>query len=146
VGRSSNASQNESKFNNSNKDDLLNVKNNILDRAGVVYMGTCNLCKAKGINSVYIGETGRILRARIKEHLARIDQGKDPTTIASAIAQHSFLTHGEQPMEESWTLNVLHQCEQTQSRRLLEALEITRKTPSLNRDKGVRTILVGKFL
>jgi hypothetical protein len=114
--------------------------------SGIVYSAVCKKCEDNGCKMEYVGETGRQLKVRLKEHFARIDPGKDPTTISSAIACHSIVSHGEQPNQSSWTISVLRRCNQTQNRRALEALEILKRKPVLNKDKGVRIILCGSVL
>jgi len=114
-----------------------------LDSTGVVYSAICKDCQTGKIKSEYIGETGRPLRARLKEHQKTINPGKDPSVISSAIGEHSVNAHGTQPNLESWMISILHTNDKTQHRRTLEALEIQRRNPTLNRDRGVNVILHG---
>jgi hypothetical protein len=113
-------------------------KPNDSETMGVVYQAKCLKCPPN--TNTYIGETGRKLSTRIKEHCRKInfDDAKELKT--SAIAQHSALIHGEQPHVENWDFTILHKERKNISRKTLEALEIRKAKPTLNRDKGI-TIL-----
>jgi hypothetical protein len=107
----------------------------------VVYSAKCKMCEANKENCCYIGETGRQLKDRIKEHCKRIDQGKDPPVVNSALGEHSLSKHGSQPSPDSWMFSILHVNPRTQYRKTLEAVEIYKKKPSLNRDAGVNFVI-----
>ena len=91
-----------------------------------MYQITCS-CK-----DTYIGETGRPLQARIKEH--QLSVGKND--LKSALSEH-IASHPNHSInwENIITLNV----NQTNliKRKLLEAIQIKRHEPKLNRDKGL---------
>jgi hypothetical protein len=116
----------------------------MLDSHGVVYSAVCRTCQLKGVMVQYIGETGRKLKIRLKEHCANVLTGKDPPK--SAIAEHSILCHGEQPNLSGWMISILHHSKRTQDRRALEALEILKKHPTANKDKGVNIVMSGAML
>ena len=98
-----------------------------VNRAGVVYALEYNDCE-----QAYIGETGRSLRTRVKEHVAHARNGR---TDLSATAEHAWSGHNM-----NWTPKVLASEKTMKERRVREALEIharSRIAPTLNRDKGV---------
>jgi len=109
--------------------------------SGVVYGATCLKCKEKGINTTYVGETGRALSVRIKEHCAKTTKIKANEAKTSALGQHSVCVHDIQPKVEDWEFVVHQFSDRTQERRPLEAFEIRRHKPSLNRDTGVHLII-----
>jgi hypothetical protein len=116
-------------------------KTTLLDKHGVVYQATCSICKSEGTTTRYIGETGRALGIRIKEHCQSIPPEKLNAESNSALGYHCCTTHGSQPSKEKWELKVLHTSNRSQDRKTLEAMEIRRVCPELNRDKGVNVIL-----
>ena len=96
-------------------------------RAGVVYeikCGTCNKC--------YIGETGRSVETRLKEHFALARNGHPEL---SAAAEHVLEGH-----EVEWKATIVEVANMTRGRRMKEALVIQRMDKNgkvtLNRDKG----------
>ena len=98
-----------------------------VDRAGVVYALECNACE-----HMYIGETGRSLRTRVKEYAAH---ARNRRMDLSATAEHAWSGHNM-----NWTPKVLASENATKERRVREALEIharSRIALTLNRDKGV---------
>ena len=95
---------------------------------GVVYEASCKQCLTKGISSKYVGETGRDLCSRIKEHCRKVNVCANGVQ-ASAISEHSVKVHGEQPNFKNWTFKILNFTERTQDRKTLEALNIHRIKP-----------------
>ena len=98
-----------------------------VNQAGVVYALECNDCERR-----YLGETGRSLRASVKEHVVHARNGR---TDLSAMAEPAWSGH-----KMNWTPKVLASEKTTKERRVREALEIharSRIAPTLNRDKGV---------
>ena len=95
------------------------------EKSGVVYKIDCEDCSAS-----YIGQTGRQLSVRIKEHRRATEKGN---TLDSGIAEHVAHTgHGI-----NWNAQVLEQ-EGIQRRRLVkEAVHIQLNNPSMNRETGV---------
>jgi len=108
---------------------------------GVVYKAICRTCLASNEKAEYIGETGRLLEQRMKEHFRPLKPDKIGDDNSSAIAQHCLKVHGSQPDKNCWNIIVLHKCLNTQDRRALEALEIRHQRPCLNRDSGVQIII-----
>ena len=81
----------------------------------LIYKIVCNLC-----NAVYIGESCRCIKSRIKEHLSQD---------SSAVHQHFKNDHRQKPCI-SWS--ILHRgLNNTQKRRSLEAIYIGRHNGSL---------------
>jgi len=114
----------------------------VRDLYGAVYMATCKICREEGLESCYIGESGRPLATRMKEHCRPVHVCSTPNdTKISAIGQHSFCAHGIQPSLLNWEFKILRLCEKTQDRKALEAQEIRNWTPGLNRDAGVHIII-----
>ena len=99
-------------------------RDHVEDQAGVVYEISCKDCPAK-----YIGQTGRHLRERLKEHERVMDQGKH---LESGVAEHAAL-HGHQI---DWSAKILDK-DLNQRRRLVrEAIQIRKNHPSMNREQG----------
>ena len=97
-----------------------------LNKAGVVYKVDCKECDAS-----YIGQTGRHLKERIKEHRSALEKGN---TQNSGIAEHAYEAHHE----ISWdTVCVLDQESNTNRRLVRESLHIRTAKPSMNRESGV---------
>ena len=94
------------------------------DQAGVVYQISCQDCPAR-----YIGQTGRHLGVRIKEHKRATEK---ECLLDSAVAEH-VANSGHQI---NWSVDILDK-DQNQTRRLVrEAIKIRQNKPSLNRDQG----------
>jgi len=117
-----------------------NEGNNDPDDTGVVYLAKCKVCSEVGKCSQYIGETGRALDERMKEHFRKVDNDSIDKGTSSAIGEHCLITHGTQPKKENWDVKILWRSKKTQDRRELEAKEIYIQRPSLNRDTGVHII------
>jgi len=77
------------------------------------------------------------------EHFRQVKLDKVEDLNTSAIAYHVIKQHGSQPDPQHWRTEVLHVSNGTQDRKALEALEILRRKPSLNRDGGVQIIITG---
>ena len=106
----------------------------------VVYMATCLECKKNNVQSNYIGETGRTLTTRKKEHLKNINVHLSSES-NSAIGLHELTQHGSQPSNENWEFKILCHSSKTQNRKALEAYMIRKFKPNLNRDSGVYIII-----
>ena len=61
----------------------------------VIYIITCNVCNLK-----YVGQTGRFVKNRLKEHMTRID---------SAVHKHQQDYHNELNIKDVYRFNILHQ-------------------------------------
>ena len=79
----------------------------------------------------YIGETGRSLQTRLKEHGADIKNERSRT---SALAEHSLKTKHHICLESA---SIIAREEHHQRRKIREALEIIKHPHNLNRDSGV---------
>ena len=90
-----------------------------------VYLIPCECGKA------YIGETGRSIRTRVKEHCADIRLNR---THKSALAEHSHNTKHPIKIED---MQVLAQVDNWSKRRIREAIEIVKNPKCLNRDDGL---------
>ena len=90
--------------------------------SGVVYIITCLSC-----GDQYIGETGRPLCVRIKEHLDGLQKSKTCTPLGA----HRRQCHENQLFETSVT--ILSRETEVVARKTLEAFWITSKNPKMNR-------------
>ena len=100
-------------------------KDPIMDKAGVVYRINCKDCEAS-----YVGQTGRHLKERIKEHKKLVETGN---TAHSGVAEHAFEAHHEINFDN---IEVIH-VESNQKRRLVsEAITIQTTEPAMNRERG----------
>ena len=93
---------------------------------GSVYRVACS-CDAS-----YIGETGRPLEIRIKEHKKSVEN-KDQK---SAISEH-LMGHPDHSMKWDTVENLCTNIPQTTIRKLSEAIQIKRYKPQMNRDQGL---------
>jgi hypothetical protein len=97
-------------------------KDSTLDRTGIVYEIDCNRCE-----DIYIGQTGRHLRDRLKEHKQSVDKGHLTT---SAVAEHAYAKHHE----INWdNVKILDQDSNKTRRLVKESLHIRTKKPAMNR-------------
>ena len=79
----------------------------------------------------YIGETGRSIRTRVKEHCAHIRLNRMQKY---ALAQHSYGTKHPIKMED---MKVLAQVDNWSLRRVREVIEIVKNPNCINRDDGL---------
>jgi len=107
---------------NSIRSQLTKVKDKTdkMKQCGIVYHVTCANCKED-----YIGETGRTLETRMKEHKTRS---------SSALHEHCDNT-GHNIKAENTT--ILTSEEHLMKRKVWEAIAIKQRRPSLNRDEGL---------
>ena len=107
------------------RDQLTKVKPPIDDESNVVYKVDCASC-----NQFYVGESGRRLSTRAKEHI------RDIKTInyRSAISEHVH----EQQHQPSFPAKVACREPNSNTRKIKEALYIrSNKNMTFNRDSGV---------
>ena len=90
-------------------------------KAGVIYQLECLLC-----NATYIGETGRSLGVRVKEHLASKRRG----SLISALGRHKQEAHGGNDYNVKCT--ILAYEPEISARKALEAFWIASKNPEMN--------------
>ncbi|XGW34920.1 hypothetical protein V3C99_018739, partial [Haemonchus contortus] len=90
--------------------------------SGVVYLITCNLCEDE-----YIGETGRPLCVRVKEHLEGLNRARVETPLgAHRVESHKGAVFGI-------TVRILLREPLTSARKTLEAFFISARSPKMNR-------------
>ena len=95
------------------------------EQKGVVYYIPCTDCP-----KVYIGQTGRCLKLRLKEHHCALKNGDVAT---SAVAEHTWTMGHSMDLTKSTVLD----CHpHTTTRCLLESWHIQRSTDNLNRERG----------
>jgi hypothetical protein len=107
---------------------------------GVVYQAKCLQCKKNGTCTSYIGETGRNIEDRMKEHCRRVNIAVIGDGTGSALGEHQLTAHGTQPSRSNWDVEILDRCKKPQHRKELEARRIYLSQPVLNRDTGVHII------
>jgi DNA polymerase III alpha subunit (gram-positive type) len=120
----------------------VNNRNNsehIEKKTGAIYQASCVKCLKEKKNAFYIGETGRKLQDRIKEHMKQVKEVVDPTKI-SAIALHAMRVHNSQPSRVDWDFKILDVAQSTLCRKILEAHFIKKIKPNLNREDSVSII------
>jgi hypothetical protein len=114
-----------------------------LDVTGAVYKLTCNLCNSDDSVATYIGETGRRLRDRLKEHNRTIKSQKEYDSkilSSSQVQKHMFNQHGG-IINGDWKVEILGITNNIQERKVKEAVEIAKHRPTLNRDNGLVLII-----
>jgi len=92
----------------------------------VVYEIKCGLC-----GESYIGETGRFLHQRVKEHTANVRRG-------TTLSEQPFMKHygtRHEGVEFSGVVTVLRRWRDAADRKLWEAHFISRQNPSINIQK-----------
>ena len=94
------------------------------EKCGVVYDIPCSNCEAN-----YIGQSGRRLQTRIDEHSAAVGKGSTSSAVAIHTLQTGHLINwGEVKIRDS---------DSDDNRRLVrEAIQIRKRGPSMNRNKG----------
>jgi hypothetical protein len=111
-------------------------------KTGVVYKMTCNECDKLNIISTYIGETGRMLETRIKEHRRIIkDQNEYDKKILSStqVQKHNFNHHPGSLGD--WKVEILKVEKEIQIRKVQEATYIKKHNPTLNADSGLLIVI-----
>ncbi len=99
----------------------------INQRNGVVYKITCGTCK-----EVYIGQTGRTLQHRVKEH-QRALTSFDAIYNTSAVAEHAIRRNHQ----IDWSNVKVIDCQQNWTQRcLLESWYIKKTSNTINRENG----------
>ena len=95
------------------------------ERKGVVYSITCTVCP-----KVYIGQTGRSLKHRLKEHRRALRNGD---VAASTLAEHALVAgHGIDLSK----MEVIDSNPYTATRCMLESWHIQHNENKLNREQG----------
>ncbi|XGW34592.1 hypothetical protein V3C99_018497 [Haemonchus contortus] len=96
---------------------------------GTVYQLRCSVC-----GEIYIGETGRMLGIRVKEHLA----GKRRGSLLTPLGRHRL--EGHQGNDFDIECKILAYENEIGARKILEALHIRTKNPGLNNRNECLTI------
>ena len=95
------------------------------ERQGVVYSIPCTVCP-----KVYIGQMGRSLKHRLKEHRRALRNGD---VAGSALAEHALMAgHGIDLSKPE----VLNSNPHTATRYMFESLHIQHNENKLNRERG----------
>ena len=92
-----------------------------LQKCGVVYNITCPQCQ-----HLYVGETGRTLATRTKDHTSHTSQ---PTAVGDYCREHGHAINKN-------NVEVLAREEGWFKRKVREAIEIRTIQPTINRDQG----------
>ena len=132
-------------INKLNNKYLYNKNHRSLDNnntEGVIYSAKCKLCHEAKTNYHYIGETGRKLSIRMKEHCHLQRDQSNAHIYKSAIAEHCVLHHQSKPALENWDFRILTKQTDSFKRCILEAYHINKLQPLLNRDKGAQVIAI----
>ena len=105
------------------RQSLVNPKDKLdkMGRSGIIYEISCGEC-----DHTYIGETGRVLKVRFKEH-TRL------TPPLTAVGEHRKASGHSIPPSN---LKVLDSEDPWYRRKIKEHLFIKKNAPSLNRDRG----------
>ena len=93
------------------------------DKCGIIYKINCPDCE-----ETYIGETGRAMHARLKEH-----KRTTGNTALTAVGEH--IQHHKHNIEMEH-VQIINREEHFWNRKIREAIEIKSQKPSLNRDTG----------
>ena len=92
---------------------------------GTVYKVPCKVC-----SKAYVGQSGRSLECRLKEHQCTVHNGN---VAASAIAEHAWKYDHQTEWERA---RVLDSCRYLYARRMLESWHIHQCADPLNRERG----------
>ena len=113
-------------------------KDSDLIRTGAVYKITCLKCDSDNVVSTYVGETSRMLGIRIKEHLAVIKNDEDLVRKEKNLSMfqlHAYKKHSKLDLNDI-KIEVLITENNTQARKVKEAIQISAHKPTLNNNKG----------
>ncbi|XGW07168.1 hypothetical protein V3C99_017015 [Haemonchus contortus] len=101
---------------------------------GTVYQLQCSAC-----DGIYIGETGRMLGIRVKEHLA----GKRRGSLFTPLGKHRQEVHEGNDFDIK--CKILAYENEIGARKILEALHIRERNPELN-NRNECIAITGEFL
>ena len=90
----------------------------------IYFILSCQQCSA-----TYIGQTGRQLGQRIKEH-----KSSAPSRIPSAVKEHSTEAHHTLDWDN---VKILDREDREFPHQVKEAIQIRKHSPTLNRDQGL---------
>jgi hypothetical protein len=103
------------------------------EQSGVVYKLACKECKADGKDICYIGETGRKLGVRVREHLY---MAKDFTK-RTEVCKHGIEVHGDNN-KDRWEATILEHEPREFHRLAKEAWWINNEKGCINKMKGLQ--------
>jgi GIY-YIG catalytic domain len=101
-----------------------------------------NVFSGNILSNNYVGETGRNLKERIKEHIAPIKDSLDydkKKNTASMFQIHSFSKHNNLKIEDL-EIDIIGIERRTQARKVLEAVTIKDIKPTLNANSGLTLV------
>lgn len=107
--------------------------------SGLVYCISCEVCKSKGQEVTYVGETKRPIRLRYNEHLLAAKHSTEDTPLGDHFADvHQGVTLPQQPL----SVKILEkQTKDHPNRKIAESLHIQKLKPMLNRNTASWYIL-----
>jgi hypothetical protein len=116
-----------------------------LTTTGAIYKINCKDCENANTTSDYIGESGRNLSTRLKEHLANFKDKNDyesKITRSSAFQIHCYEKHHNAKFSlDNIKVEILDIRKKTQERKIVEAQLILEHRPSLNQSSGISLII-----
>src|SRR5277367_189256 len=111
------------------------VEKEEMKTAGVIYKMECLKCEEKGIRKEYIGETGRKLEVRMREHCYKNREEVKRTETF----RHSEKEHQSMDIKD-WRISVVRREEREFDRKLKEAVEISGSESRINNSEGMVVI------
>ena len=102
----------------------------LLDKAGVVYYLKCLICNEDS-DMEYIGETSRLLKERLKEHM----NANSKSEVSKHIREKHILS-----TINDWEIRILAHEKDNLKRKILEAFYISKLNPKINNSKGMHVI------
>jgi hypothetical protein len=111
------------------------VEKEEMKKGGVIYKMECVKCEEKGVKKEYIGETGRKLEIRMKEHCYK---NKDEVKRTETF-RHSEKEHQNMDIK-NWRISVVRREEKEFDRKIKEAVEISRSESKINNSEGMVVI------
>lgn len=101
--------------------------NTICQTKDAIYQLTCTEC-----GEIYVGETGRKIHTRAKEH----DRSIFTQTGNSAMKEHYQTKHPNILNNKPFSIKILDRASNVTNRRIRESVFINKLHPSINRDCG----------
>ena len=90
----------------------------------IVYLLVCNIC-----GDIYIGESGRIFRIRMREHFLSIVNFDS----SSAMGAHYLKKHADHEIPDlPFKCSVIRKCTDYVDRKLWQSIEIKKRQPAIN--------------
>ena len=111
------------------------VEKDEMKMEGIVYKMECLKCEEKGIKKEYIGETGRKLEVRMREHSYKNKEEVKRTEPY----RHSEKEHQTMDLK-NWRISVVRREEREFDRKIKEAVEINSSENNINKSEGIVVI------